>query len=125
MGWSANDVLAHLRACGDVWGNNIMVMIAEDTPMLRGVNPRAWIKKTNYRELEFRPSFRSYATQRADLLAVLEPLPPEGWSRTATVTGMIVGQVFERTVLYYAEWMARHERPHVKQIERIVNTIRV
>jgi hypothetical protein len=78
---------------------------------------------TNDRELEFRPSFHSYTKQRAELLAILEPLPPEGWSRTATVTGMIAGQVFERTVLYYAEWMARHERPHVKQIERIVNTI--
>ena len=121
--WSANDVLAHLRACGDVWGTNIMTMLAEHTPTLRGVNPRAWIKKTDYRELEFRPSLRSFATQRADLLAVLEPLPPEGWSRTATVTGMIAGQVFERTVLYYAQWLARHERPHLKQIERIVNTI--
>jgi hypothetical protein len=43
--WSANDVLAHLRACGDVWGNNIMAMLAQDRPMLRGVNPRAWSKK--------------------------------------------------------------------------------
>jgi hypothetical protein len=25
-------------------------------------------------------------------------------------------------VLFYAQWLARHERPHVKQIERIVNT---
>lgn len=38
-GWSANDVLAHLRACADVWGNCIVAMIAEDTPTLRGVNP--------------------------------------------------------------------------------------
>ncbi|MEO8955385.1 MAG: hypothetical protein ABI396_06075 [Ktedonobacteraceae bacterium] len=26
-GWSANDVLAHLRACADVWGNCIVAMI--------------------------------------------------------------------------------------------------
>ncbi len=39
-GWSANDVLAHLRACADVWGNCIVTMIAEDTPTLRAVNPR-------------------------------------------------------------------------------------
>lgn len=45
--WSANAVLAHLRAYGDVWGNNIMAMLAEDTPTLRGVNPRVWIKKTD------------------------------------------------------------------------------
>jgi len=39
-GWSANDVLAHLRACADVWGNCIVAMIVEDTPTLRAVNPR-------------------------------------------------------------------------------------
>jgi hypothetical protein len=120
-GWSANDVLAHLRACADVWGNCIVAMIAEDTPTLRAVNPRTWIKQTDYLELEFRPSLRSFATQRADLLAVLEPLPPESWERSATVTG--AGKVLERTVLFYARWLAGHERPHVKQIERIVNTM--
>jgi hypothetical protein len=73
-GWSANDVLAHLRACADVWGNCIVAILAEDTPTLRAVNPRTWIKKTDYRELEFRLSLLSFATQRADLLAVLEPL---------------------------------------------------
>ena len=85
--WSANDVLAHLRACADVWGNCMAAIIAEDVPTLRAVNPLTWSKKTDYLELEFRPSLRSFATQRADLLAVLEPLPHEGWSRAATVTG--------------------------------------
>jgi hypothetical protein len=117
--WSANDVLAHLRACADVWSTCIVQMIAEDRPTLRAVNPRAWIKQTDYLELAFRPSLRAFATQRADLLAVLEPLPHEGWSRAATVTG--AGKVLERTVLFYAQWLARHERPHVKQVERIVN----
>ena len=119
-GWSANEVLAHLRACANVCGNCIVTMIAEDMPTLRAVNPRTWIKKTDYLELEFRPSLRSFATQRADLLAVLEPLPHEGWSRSATVTG--AGKPLKRTVLFYAQWLARHERQHVKQIERIVNT---
>ena len=121
-GWSANDVLAHLRACADVWGNCIVAIIAEDTPTLRAVNPLTWIKKTDYLELEFRPSLRSFDTQRAELLAVLEPLPHEGWSRTATVTG--AGKVLQRTVLFYAQWLARHERQHVKQVEHIVNTMR-
>ncbi|HET9111585.1 MAG TPA: DinB family protein [Ktedonobacterales bacterium] len=120
--WSANDVLAHLRACADVWGACIVKMIAEDTPTLRAVNPRAWITRTDYLDLEFQPSLRAFATQRAELLAVLEPLPPEGWSRAATVMG--AGKPLERTVLFYAQWLASHERPHVKQVERIANTLR-
>jgi hypothetical protein len=120
-GWSANDVLAHLRACADVWGNCIVAMIAQDLPMLRAVNPRTWIKKTDYLEREFRPSLRSFATQRADLLAVLSPLPIDAWERSARVSG--AGKVLERTVLFYAQWLAGHERQHVKQVERIVNTM--
>jgi hypothetical protein len=81
--WSANDVLAHLRACADIWGNCMKTMIAEDRPTLRAVNPRSWINETNYLELEFRPSLRAFARQRADLLAVLDPLPRKGWSRVA------------------------------------------
>jgi hypothetical protein len=120
--WSANDVLAHLRACCDMWGACIMAMLAEERPTLRAVNPRTWINQTDYLQLEFQPSLRAFTTQRADLLAVLEPLPPEGWSRAATVTG--AGKPLERTVRFYAEWLARHERPHLKQIERIVTSLR-
>jgi hypothetical protein len=121
--WSANDVLAHLRSCADMWGNCIRSILAEDRPTIRAVNPRTWIKKTDYLELGFRPSLHSYTEQRVRLLAVLEPLPPEGWSRAAIVTG--AGRVLERTVLSYAQWLARHEQPHIKQIGRIVNTMHI
>jgi len=119
--WSANDVLAHLRACADMWGKYIMAMLAEDTPTLRAVNPRTWIEQTNYRALDFRPSLRAFAAQRAELLAMLKPLPAEGWSRSATVTG--AGKPLTLTVLSYVQRLARHERPHVKQIERIITAL--
>ncbi|MDB5057160.1 MAG: yfiT 2 [Chloroflexi bacterium] len=122
-GWSANEVLAHLRSCADVWGSCIAAMLAQDTPTLRAVDPRTWIKKTDYLELEFLPSLQAFAAQRSELLAVLQPLAPEGWSRAATVTG--AGKVLERTVLFYAQWLARHERPHLKQIQRIANMMRM
>ncbi len=119
--WSANEVLAHLRACADVWGDCIVAMLAHDAPTLRAVNPKTWIRKTDYLEQDFQRSFHAFATQRSELLAVLEPLTREGWSRTATVTG--AGKVLERTVQSYAQRLAVHERPHLKQVERIVNTM--
>jgi len=122
--WSANDVLAHLRACNDVWGSNIVAIITQDQPTYKGVNPRAWIKKTDYLEQEFRPSLLTFTMQRTALLAALEALPPESWSRTAIVIDMI-GKRLERTVLSYADALARHERTHLKQVERIVNTMRM
>ena len=56
--WSATEVLAHMRACADVWGNCIAAMLKEDTPTLRAINPRTWIKQTNYPALDFQPSLR-------------------------------------------------------------------
>ena len=121
--WSARDVLAHLRACADMWGKYIAVILSEDRPTFKAVNPTTWIKKTNYLEQEFRPSLQAFTAQRAELLAVLKPLASKAWSRTATVTG--AGKPRERTVRSYAMWLANHERTHLKQIERIVNFLRM
>jgi hypothetical protein len=60
--WSATEVLAHLRACGDMWGDCIIAIIAHDHPTLPAINPRTWIDETDYRELftpRWRPSRRS------------------------------------------------------------------
>jgi hypothetical protein len=119
--WSARDVLAHLRACSDMWGKYIVTILSEDRPTIKAVNPTTWIKQTDYCEQPFQPSLQAFAAQRAELLAVLQPLAPDAWARMATVTG--AGKPRERTVYTYAEWLANHERPHLKQIERIVNTL--
>jgi hypothetical protein len=120
--WSARDVLAHLRACADMWGRYIVVILDEEHPAFKAVNPTTWIKHTNYRELEFHHSLQSFTAQRAELLAVLKPLPPEAWTRMATVTG--AGKARQRTVHTYAQWLANHERSHFKQFERIASTLR-
>jgi hypothetical protein len=120
-GWSANEVLAHLRACADVWGACIGTMLAEERPALRAVSPRTWIRRTDYREWEFEPSLRAFAAQRAELLTVLERLPHDGWSRVATVTG--AGKALERSLLSYAEQLARHEQPHITQVERLMGVV--
>ena len=120
--WVLNDVLAHLRACADVWGDCMRTMLAEEHPTIRAINPQAWIERTDYRDLEFHQSFGAFARQRAELLAMLGPLPPEGWARTATITG--AGAPLQRTVLEFGSRMARHERAHVTHIKRFVKAIR-
>lgn len=121
--WSARDVLAHLRACGDVWGKYIVMILTQDRPTFKAVNPTTWIKQTNYRELEFQPSFWAYLTQRDELLAVLQPLEHEAWDRTALVTG--AGKPRQRTVYTYVLWLVNHEKSHLGQIERTVNALRI
>ena len=114
--WSARDIVAHLRACSDARGDFIPKMLAEKKPTLRAIDPRTLIERSGYLELEFGPSFRAYVRQRKRLVAILRALPRASWSRTAVVTGG--GPARERTVLFYAQWLARHEPAHVKHIER-------
>jgi hypothetical protein len=121
-GWSVNDQLAHLRACHDVLGGNMLRIAREDHPAWKGMSPRSWQKQTDYFDWKFRPAFEAFRVQRSELLEVLEPLPPEAWERTATVTGM-VGELYEYSVLYYGDWMARHERSHLRHIGRILNEL--
>jgi hypothetical protein len=119
--WSANEVLAHLRACADVWGESIRRIITEDHPTIRAVNPRTWMEKTDYPELEFQPSLEAFTAQRAELLAFLEEQAEASWQRTATVKG--AGRPLEQTMHFFGDKLARHERTHVKQIERLVKAL--
>src|SRR5262245_6944776 len=120
--WSANEILAHLRACADGWGGSIARILAEDHPTIRAINPRRWIESTDYPDRDFRRSLAAFTAQRHDLLAQLEPRLPDAWSRGATLLG--AGAPLEVTVHDYAERLARHERPHVKQIQRTVEAVR-
>ena len=120
--WSVNEVLAHLRACDYVWGvYYIMTILAQDNPTIKAMNPRTWIKNTDYLEQEFQQALYAFTKQRESLLATLEPLPPKEWARTNTLIG--AGKPLQQTLLSHADGLARHERVHLKQIERTLNTL--
>ena len=77
-------------------------------------SPRRWRRLAEYAALDFAPSLDAFTTQRGDLLGVLRPLRPAGWKRNATMTG--AGRPLQRSVFDFAERLAGHERPHIKQI---------
>ena len=114
--WTAVDVLAHLRCCADARGDFIPRILGERRPTLRAIDPRTLFRTTSYRDLEFAESLRAFTRQRAKHLRLLRSLPKTEWERTAIVTGG--GLARERTVLFYAQWLARHEPAHVRHIER-------
>jgi len=116
--WSALEVLGHLRACADVWGDSIATMLAEDHPTIAAGNPRAWIEETDYLDLEFAPSLRAFARQRKELLGVLDGLQPEDWERAATI---VASSRLEKNVHSFGDRFARHDLTHIDQIRRIVD----
>lgn len=114
--WSARDILAHLRACAEVWGRSIDRMITEDHPTIRYVSPRGWIKRTDYLEQGFRDSLREFSRARAGLVETLSALDAVGWSRRAAFTGTTLGR--NATVLSYAKRIVDHELGHLDQLRR-------
>jgi uncharacterized damage-inducible protein DinB len=119
--WSLNDVLAHLRACADVWEAAIERMLTEDHPTIRAINPRSWIESTDYPDRPFAESRSRFIAQRQAFLQRLERLSDDDWNRSATVTG--AGAPLERTVWAYLNRFARHERQHDLQLRSIAVTL--
>src|SRR5262245_6002987 len=117
--WSVNDILAHLRACSDVWGNSIIAMITRDNPTLRYISPRSWMNKPTYREQEFDAALESFTQERQKLVKVLADLDEAGWVRRGTFTGVSPRQR-DQTVLSYSDRIGNHEQPHLEQIESLL-----
>jgi hypothetical protein len=116
--WSAQEILAHLRACAEVWGRSIERMLAEDDPTIRYVSPRGWIKKTDYLRRSFHESLGAFSQRRVALVKTLGGLAAIDWSRSAKFTVTTLGR--EATVLSYARRIADHEVQHLGQLERTV-----
>ena len=120
--WSIVEVLAHLRACADVRGGAALAILASNHPTIRANDPRTYVDGTDYPTLDFATSFAAFVRQRTELLHALSALSADGWHRSATVTG--AGKPLERDVLFYAQWVGEHERPHIRQIQRTARAIR-
>lgn len=116
--WSANEILAHLRACADVWGRRIQAMLAQDHPTLRYLSPRSWMKKDPYAGQSFDAALQKFSADRQELLRTLSNLDAAGWQRGATFTGTTRGR--EQTVLHYAQRIVQHEKEHCAQIEALL-----
>lgn len=116
--WSANEVLAHIRAAADVHGRTIAAIVVTENLAMRYVSPRTWMRKTNYVDLGFEESFEAYKAQRADLLRTLGELGLEDWSRSVTYIGAT--RRARQTVVDVAGGLARHEAVHCDQIAAIL-----
>jgi len=114
--WSAQEIVAHLRACAEVWGRSIERMLAEEHPTIRYISPRGWIKKTDYLLQSFGDSLAALSQQRIALVKTLRGLDAIDWLRGARFTATTLGR--EATVLSYARRIADHEALHLGQLQR-------
>ena len=113
--WSISYILAHLRACVDVWVKDIDIMLTQDTPTIRQLSPRTYLRKTNYPELSYGPSFQIFCQQRDALLQKLHALSFADWACDAEIKGR------QHTVFSHMRRLALHEAVHCEQIEALQN----
>jgi hypothetical protein len=113
-GWSAQEVLAHLRACADLWTQSIYAMLAEKDPVLADINERKYALAARYAEVPFMPALTEFRSQRANLLRVLTALKPEEWERGAVILGR------SHTVFTQARRLAKHEGEHAGQLDALL-----
>lgn len=118
--WSLAAVLAHLRACNDVLGGNMVRIVREDHPAWRAMSPRTWQRKSGYHETPFEPAFETFSRSRRELLEAVEAFAPADWERTATVT-VPPKKIFEYSTRYYGDWLAAHERAHLLHQARTID----
>ena len=113
--WSANDILAHLRSCADMWTHSIYAMLAEKEPVFPDINERKWAKVTRYVELPFYDSLQAFSSQRENLVRVLKDLPFESWERPAIINQR------KHTIFTQVRRMAKHETEHCEQIHALLH----
>jgi hypothetical protein len=116
--WSAIQILAHLRACSDVWTYSIYAMLTEDTPILPILDERKWAKAVGYVRHDFHRSLEAFSFDRAELIATLTALPEPEWNRSAEIGGR------SHTVFSQCRRMALHELEHLDQIAEVLSGAR-
>lgn len=94
--WSVMQNLAHIRACADVRGYTIYVMLMEDAPVMVHIHPRDWMNLQGYARQSVQENFEDFA-------------------RTCTCSNR--ANTFD--IFMQTECMANHEPGHCTQIEAI------
>ena len=116
-GWSARDVLGHVRACDRTWGGYIGRILDEEHPSFRAESPRSTIRRFHVLSLPFVVSLKGFTEDRARLMERLRAAEAGTMARTASVT--LPGRgTEERTAAYYAHRLAEHEREHVRHLQQ-------
>jgi hypothetical protein len=113
--WSPNEILWHVRATADVYGEHILCILNEETPRWRHVSPRARMKKSRYDQIPFAVSFAAFREQRATLLSLLQGAPPEAWERSALIR--VREREWRLTLRERVRGMADDEGAHCCQVE--------
>jgi len=113
-GWSAGEILAHLRASDDIFSPRAYAILVRDNPPLIAYDERVWAEVAGYAEADFAESLAVFAGRRAELVRLLRRAAPEAWQRIGVheVAGPL-------TLAAVITRLAEHEDEHCRQLETL------
>ena len=114
-GWSIVEVVAHLGDAEERALGRVRRMVREDDPALPGYDEAALAVERRYREQDLGEALGRFQALRAEHVAELAALAPDGWSRTGRHEE--VGAI---TVQSLTAHMAAHDAVHLAQIARLL-----
>ncbi len=113
--WSAQDILAHLRAADDIVTSRIYMVLVRDNPPLTAYDERRWAEVSRYHSIDFATSLSLFALRRAEVVMVLQNTNDEEWRRVGTHE--VRGQV---SLFEIVQGLVEHEEEHCCQLEAIL-----
>jgi hypothetical protein len=110
-GWSAIEVLRHVRDVVQVYGMRFKWMILQDDPFLPNYDEDRWVAASPDGAAQLDAVLDELAAYRAETVRLLRALPPGGWSRRGRheVLGALELEPYVRHEL-------AHEEQHLAQL---------
>jgi DinB family protein len=116
--WSMTQVLAHLADSDLVWGWRLRLILAQDRPPLTGYDQDAWAARLGYAESDPRDSVAMFSILRKMNLRLINRASPDDMQRV----GVHVERG-EESLAHHLKLYAGHDLLHLKQLERVRQTV--
>jgi hypothetical protein len=113
--WSVVEVVAHLADIEAHAHERIRRMLAEEKPLIEGIDEQALAEEHRYHEWDVDDALRRFEEERAAHVETLEALGSDDWERLGHHS-----EFGDMTVESLTRLMAFHDAIHLAQIGRIV-----
>jgi hypothetical protein len=116
--WSVVEVVQHLADSELVAGWRFRLVIAQDRPSITGYDQDRWAARLGYREADMNEALLQFAVLRRANLRVIDGLSPADLNRAG-----LHAERGEESVAHMLKMYAGHDLLHLRQIDRIAQTV--
>ena len=115
-GWTALEVLCHLRDWDGIFSERFRVTVEQDNPPLPNADPAQTAIDQRYNEQDADEAVATWAEKREGVISYLSGLDESAWARTAQHSTR--GPMTLMDTLMLMTW---HDMNHIEQMVKILN----